>query len=390
MRNLLCVALLLVLASGKLFGQSAPPASPARPPTTVDISAQLQVEVMRAFAQKNWDQAAQLSNRLIEADPESPDGYYNFACALARMGKNDDALDNLATAVGLGFLNSGHIEADEDLASLHKDKRFAAVVASARKREKTAPFEKGPEINGVKTMDEFPDGGLRYRLRMSPDATIQKPNRLLIWLHPAGLSGDKVIEQLAPRFLKQNFALVVLTRKQYGGWTIEEGNLLMKGTLPALAQIPGIDANKPVLMGCNNGGQMALELYYQNPGSLGGLVLDSAYPLGKPHEMQSATQPDSTTRHIEIPVHPLPDDPAIKDVPLFVLVGGDDAYAPIWKTIAPFWQKDGVPLTITIIPKTPAAWHLGHEQLKLLDTWLSQVAAGQKPSATLPTTQPTN
>ena len=47
-------------------------------------------------------------------------------------------------------------------------------------------YRPGKEIAGVKTGEDFPEGGLRYRLRMDPEATAEKPNKLIVWLHPSG------------------------------------------------------------------------------------------------------------------------------------------------------------------------------------------------------------
>jgi len=390
------VALLLVLSCSPLLGQVTPPDATAQATMTLTDAQRLQIDLIKAIQQQNWDKALDISNRMIEADPKNNNAYYNLACAQARLGKSEDALANLAKSVELGFVDAAHIAADDDLVSLHQDKRFAAAVATARDREKTAPFEQGEDIDGVKTVEDFPDGGLRYRLRMSPDATVQNPNRLIIWLHPSGGSADKLIEHLAPRFLKQNFALVVFTRKQYSGWSSDEGDLLLKGTIPALAKVPGIDARKPLLLGFSAGGQMALKMYYKNPGDFGGLILDAAYPIDQRRVVDDApaTRPTGADapapgpRHLQISIHALPNDPSVKDVPIFVIVGGADGGAGLWKTARPRWQHAGVPLLITIVPNKGHAWLFGPEQLGLLDAWICKVAAGEKPSEAVPEAQP--
>lgn len=54
---------------------------------------------------------------------------YNLACAYARAGENEAALDRLARAIAAGFGPRAMIEGDSDLTSLHADTRFAALLA---------------------------------------------------------------------------------------------------------------------------------------------------------------------------------------------------------------------------------------------------------------------
>jgi putative intracellular protease/amidase len=54
---------------------------------------------------------------------------YNLACAWARKGEKEKALDALARAVDAGFADRAWIEADEDLASIAADSRFKEILA---------------------------------------------------------------------------------------------------------------------------------------------------------------------------------------------------------------------------------------------------------------------
>lgn len=58
----------------------------------------------------------------------APFGAYNVACAFARLRQNDSAFAWLDRAVTLGYVQSKAMEKDEDLASLHSDKRFGELV----------------------------------------------------------------------------------------------------------------------------------------------------------------------------------------------------------------------------------------------------------------------
>lgn len=358
MRTLPAVILTFSLASGFAVGEDDP--------------AQLTKKVYQDFENKDYAGAVADCRELVKLRPESNAAHYNLACALARNNDKDGALTSLAKSVELGFSDANHIGDDDDLVSLHSDARFDEAVKKAREKEKTGGYEKGAEIEGVKTVENFPDGGLRYRVRMSENAEA-KPNRLIIWLHPSGGSMNQVIERMAPLFVKHGFALMVVTRKQWIGWSGEEAEKLIDKTLPDVAKIKGIDASKPILMGFSAGGQTALELYFDKPQTFGALVLDAAYPLDMEKYQQGKAE-----------VHPLPKDESIKKVPMFVLVGEKDNGAQLWKNVEPAWREAGVPLTIRYVPNGIHQWLFGKSQVADLEEWLTQIADGKLPTDPAP------
>ena len=184
---------------------------------------ELEREMSALLKEEKYEEAIAKCLAQTKLLPQLSTPHYNIACAYARLGQTEEALKSLTTCVEKGFKNPAHMRSDEDLESLHADKRFDALVAKARENEKKAggaTYQKGAEIDGVKTVEDFPEGGLRYRLRMNPDATEAKPNRLIVWLHPAGGSMNDVVERLAPRLIERNFALMVLTQKNWSGWNM--------------------------------------------------------------------------------------------------------------------------------------------------------------------------
>ena len=74
-------------------------------------------------------------------------------------------------------------------------------------------------------------------------------------------------------------------------------------------------------------------------------------------------------------------DPAVKDVPLLVLVGEKDGGSRIWKKVQQTWKDAGVPLTVLYIPNAGHQWLLGKAQLPELETWLDQLKAGKTPTS---------
>ncbi len=328
----------------------------------------LEQEVGQLFQQKKYDEAAEKCKAQIGIAPKHPNPHYNLACALARQAKTDDALNELTKSVELGFTDVGHIKSDEDLATLRENKRFTELLDKVREKEKSS-FERGADIKGVKTIDALADGGFNYRVRMSPTATEEKPNKLVIWLHPSGGSMNAQAEALSPFLIERGFALLVVTRKQWMGWGGDEPDKLLNKTLPDVAKIKGIDARKPILMGYSAGGQMALQVWNMDGGKFGGLILDAAYPIDMEKYMRGQSVPQA-----------LPKNEGIKAVPMFVLVGDKDGGAGLWRQVMKDWLAAGVPITYREVPNQGHTWLFGQQQLKDLSAWLEQVAAGKLPS----------
>ena len=317
-------------------------------------------EVGELFAQKDYVAAEAKCREFLALAPKNAQMHYNLACALAREEKPEAALAELQAAADLGFADAPHAAEDPDLAALKERKAYPAIlekIAVNLKELRAGKYEPGDEIPNVKTLEGQPEGGLRYRLRMSPEATAEKPNKLIIWLHPSGGSANRPVEALAPTFLKHNYALVVFTQKQFAGWAPDEATRIVTKTLPAIAKTPGIDAAKPILMGFSAGGQMALEMWYVDPSIFGGLILDAAYPIdmggrsGKLHELPKKAE-------------------ALKGTPVFVLIGEKDPGWAVWKKAAPIWSEVGISLTVLPVANMGHAYLFGPEQMPKLAAWL--------------------
>jgi len=323
--------------------------------------------VSELFAKQDYAGAAVGCRELIRIAPRHPAPRYNLACALARQGEADDALAALGQAVERGYADAHHMRSDPDLAALRKDPRFAALAKSAAQadedRRKALPYDKGLKIAGVKTVERNPAGGLRYRVRMSPDATGKDPNRLIIWLHPSGGSMNRTVEKLAHRLAEQGWALMVFTQKRFMSWTEDDARRLLLHTLPDAARIEGLSVEKPVLLGYSAGGQMALILWKDDPGAFGGLVLNAAYPVG------------ARGANGRFSAMALPERDAVKDVPILAITGGKDGGTALWKKVQTEWEKAGIQLTLSIVPGKGHTWLLDKTRLRELEVWLRTVGA---------------
>ncbi|HEY3319607.1 MAG TPA: hypothetical protein VGP72_03935 [Planctomycetota bacterium] len=316
--------------------------------------------VRTLFDSKKYAEAADVCRKLVALEPRDNSSQYNLACALAHLDKGEDALAALSKAVELGFNDAALMSEDSDLEPLRKEKRFAEILSMAKKKEE-ALVEKGKEMPDVKTLEGNPSKGLRYRLRMSPAATKEKPQRLLIWMHPSGGSMNAVVEALAPRFNKSGFALLVFTKKNFMFWGSEDAIRLPK-TLDEVSKIEGISDVRPVLMGFSAGGQMALTLWKNAGPGLGGLVLDAAYPVQMGNDGQYSSME-------------LSKDAETLKTPMFVLVGTNDGGTRVWKQCEQFWIKAGVPLSITYLEGRKHEWLFGKTELDALEKWLTENAA---------------
>ena len=338
----------------------------AAPSLWAEDEAQLQQitrELPKLFEKKDWDGALKDCDKLIALKPGSIEGHYNRACCLARLEKKDEALAALAKSVELGYQDAGHIAEDPDLESLRAEQRFkdALEKSSALERAHWPPIEKGAAIPGLKTVEAAAPGGFAYRVRMSPTADAQHPNRLIVWLHPSGGAANQAAEALAPMFVKHGFGLLVITQKNFMFWSGGDGPRL-QATVAEAAKIPGIKADKPVLMGFSAGGQAALSMWHEHPGSFSALIIDAAYPLDVEAYMQ----------HRQVPLS-LPKDDNLKHIPFFVLVGDKDGGSQVWKQVEPEWQKAGIPLTIRYVPNKGHAWLMAPEEAAALEKWLETV-----------------
>jgi predicted esterase len=369
MRRLL-VLVASFIASIVLVGFTPGQDGPKPSEETIRRARQVRQQITEQFRDKKYEEAATSCRELIKLLPQDSGGHYDLACALARLGKPDDAFASLARSLELGYADAEHMQGDDDLAELRKDKRFAGLVEKARDNRKKAlarlPVDKGVDIAGVQMLEGNPDDGLRWRLRLSPKATADKPHRLVVWLHPSGGSMNNVVEALAPRVAEHGFALLVLTQKQYLGWSQDDAQRLLEKTLPDVARHKEVDVRRPVLLGYSAGGQMALELWHSDPMRWGGLVLDAAYPVRREN---GKFVPKS-----------LPKNDGIKKVPFLVLVGDKDGGSALWKQLTPKWREAGVPLTIRHIEGKGHTWLFGKAEVALLEKWLEDVAAGKLPA----------
>ena len=82
----------------------------------------------QALTQGDLDAAVSLFARWLEADPNQPVDWYNFACALALSGESGRAIEALHNAVAAGYHDTEWTSQDSDLDSLREIPEFAELL----------------------------------------------------------------------------------------------------------------------------------------------------------------------------------------------------------------------------------------------------------------------
>jgi hypothetical protein len=83
-------------------------------------------EVIPLFQRGEYAEAKRMLEELLAEHPGEAGPLYNLACAEARLGESDAALEHLALAVGESESLRELAASDEDLASIRADPRFPA------------------------------------------------------------------------------------------------------------------------------------------------------------------------------------------------------------------------------------------------------------------------
>jgi tetratricopeptide (TPR) repeat protein len=88
---------------------------------------EVNAEIFPLFDRGDFAEAKRRLEPVVEANPQSAGSVYNLACAEAMLGETDAALEHLARAVELHPPFAEAARADDDLASLRDDPRFARI-----------------------------------------------------------------------------------------------------------------------------------------------------------------------------------------------------------------------------------------------------------------------
>lgn len=114
-----------------------------RHPDNVDALAELGHVYTR---QGRLQEGLAIDHRLVGLVPDNPTVYYNLACSQALLGDKKAALESLEQAVSHGYDDGKFLREDTDLASLHAEPRFRALVSQLTRNGSGGPPAPADEI----------------------------------------------------------------------------------------------------------------------------------------------------------------------------------------------------------------------------------------------------
>ncbi|MCX7703243.1 MAG: tetratricopeptide repeat protein [Planctomycetota bacterium] len=83
-----------------------------------------------------FEEALKIYEEILASEPNDYIAHYNIACAYARLGKKETAIEHLRKAVECGFSDLEKIKEDPDLESLREMEEFKKIVSGEVKPKK--------------------------------------------------------------------------------------------------------------------------------------------------------------------------------------------------------------------------------------------------------------
>jgi eukaryotic-like serine/threonine-protein kinase len=123
----------------KLYREILDAKSRAYGPDNINLVSDMEELAIAYTREGRYEVAARIFQQAVGIAEKNNDAvvkvaWYNFACAAAIAGRREEAFRYLREAVDKGFVYPDAIRGDKDLASLHSDSRFAALIEEARQR----------------------------------------------------------------------------------------------------------------------------------------------------------------------------------------------------------------------------------------------------------------
>ena len=96
------------------------------------------------------DEADEWMQKLIDDEPYDMGHYYDKACLYSRMGRTDEAVKALETALEMGYCAFTHIENDDDMDAIRGRDDFRALIVKYKEKLATRIEKMGIEMTAVK------------------------------------------------------------------------------------------------------------------------------------------------------------------------------------------------------------------------------------------------
>lgn len=245
----------------------------------------------QALADRDLDAAVSLFEQWLEADPNQPVDWYNFACALALRCESSRAIEALHHAMEAGYHNAEWTSQDSDLESLREIPEFQAILDEMARRTAEEAVARGglrhlPQTGLgsylLRTPDPSREGGLHPLIVLlhgrgdHPDHFVTMVERLglpgifyAIPLAPYPVPGLPNGLQYWPEELRRDLSTpeAVLASHFYAGW--------LRELVRDIAGHEPVDTTRVFLIGFSQGAAMTYVAALEHPGVYAGIA-----PLG--------------------------------------------------------------------------------------------------------------
>ena len=94
---------------------------------------QLSIKFLDLHTAMKYEKAVEIAKQIVQLRPEHKDAHYNLACALARLDRTKDALDELELAIDFGWRDTYHIILDPDIESIRHNRRYIMLMGKIAK-----------------------------------------------------------------------------------------------------------------------------------------------------------------------------------------------------------------------------------------------------------------
>ncbi len=155
----------------------APPVSSPAAPTAPAVPTSAEVE--RLLLARRFAEAHEAIARRIEAGDRDPLLRYNDACALAQLGRLDEAESRLMDSVKAGFRDFDAMEEDPDLEPIRASRTYEAIMEARERLERAADERRADERRADERAADGRDAA--DRTRPGPSRRRARPDPLAAW-----------------------------------------------------------------------------------------------------------------------------------------------------------------------------------------------------------------
>ena len=82
-----------------------------------------------------------VDERLVQLRPSDPNALYNLGCSYSLLGSVDKAYRSVKKAINCGYNDFEHLEHDDDLSNLRKDRRFQQYLSRIKDKNTSVSQE---------------------------------------------------------------------------------------------------------------------------------------------------------------------------------------------------------------------------------------------------------